>query len=74
MDMNERYLRALVKLTRAASAAVLDATIDHLAYGEQQAEAARKHKVQAPAVARLSKRLIELDQEIENLKKLKNNS
>ncbi|MEZ8028545.1 hypothetical protein [Enterovibrio norvegicus] len=72
--MNERYLRALIKLTRASSAAVLDATIDHLAYGESQKAAAIKHGVQQEAVSRLSTRLQALDKQITDLSKLKNNS
>ena len=72
--MNERYLRALVNtLTRSTSAAVLDATIDHLVHGETQSNAATKHGVKQEAVARMAKRLKELDREVDVLYKLKNN-
>lgn len=72
--MKEKYLRALVKLTRAASQPTIEATIDHLSNGLTQGEAAGKHGVKQEAVARFSKRLKELDKTVEELNLIKNNS
>jgi len=72
--MKERYLRALVKLTRAASAPTLDATIEHMVYGKTQELAAQEHGVKQEAVARLTSRLVNLDKQITVLIKLKDNS
>lgn len=72
--MNERYLRALVRLTRVSSARVLDATVEHLVYGETQLKSATKFGVKQEAVARLSKRLVELDRRVTELHNLKNNN
>lgn len=60
--MNPKYIRTLLKLTRVNSKSVTEATIDHLCCGDTQAEAAQAHGVQQEAVARLTKRLRELDQ------------
>ncbi|OEE38264.1 hypothetical protein A1QO_02485 [Vibrio genomosp. F10 str. ZF-129] len=72
--MNERYIRALVKLTRVANADLLNATIDHILYGETQSGSANKHGVKQEAVARLAKRIIGLDRQVSDIIKLKNNT
>jgi hypothetical protein len=72
--MKEKYLRALVKLTRAASQPTIEATIDHLANGLTQGDAAERYGVKQEAVARFSKRLKELDKTVEELNLIKNNS
>lgn len=72
--MKERYLRALVKLTRAASAPTLDATIEHMVYGKTQELAAQEHGVKQEAVARLTTRLLNLDKQVTELINIKHNS
>ena len=69
--MKERYIRELVKLTRASSDKVLEATIDHMVKGLTQKEAAEKYGVNQPDVAKLKKRFIELDEHITILNKLR---
>lgn len=69
--MNEQYIRALVKFTKSSSVSVLDATIDHLVYGETQAAAADKHLVKQEAIARLVKRIKSVEAKIDEIRKLK---
>lgn len=59
--MTPEYIQTLLKLTRVNSQNVIVATIDHLCGGKTQPEAAQAHGVQQEAVARLAKRLRELD-------------
>lgn len=72
--MNERYLRSLVKLTKVTSEATLNATIEHLVYGDTQALSAKNNSVLQGSVGRLATRLIELDKQVTELNKLKNSS
>lgn len=72
--MNERYIRALVKLTKVANPDLLNATIDHLIYKETQASSAKKHGVKQEAVARLAKRIVGLDKQVSEIVELKNNT
>lgn len=59
--MKAEYIRALLRLTRVSSADVVNATIDHLCCGDTQVDAARVHSVQQGDIARMVKRLRELD-------------
>lgn len=72
--MNERYIRALVKLTRVASAPTLDATIEHLSYDVTQKVAGENHGVTQGAVARLTTKIVQLDKQVTEITKIKNNS
>lgn len=69
--MNEEYLRALTKLTKVASVKVLEATIEYLVHGGNQTVIGQKHGVEQPSIARLAKRLTELDEQIQELQKLR---
>lgn len=69
--MNEQYIRALVKFTKSSSTSVLDATIDHLAHGETQEAAAKKHNVKQEAIARMVKRIKSIEAKIEEIIELK---
>ena len=59
--MTPDYIKTLLKLTKVSSEDVIAATIAHLCHGKTQPEAAEAHGVQQEAVARLVKRLRELD-------------
>lgn len=59
--MNQEYIRALLQLTKATSKDVIEATIEHLCEGVSQTKAAEAHNVKQEAVARMAKRLRELD-------------
>ncbi|BBM67964.1 hypothetical protein VA249_46100 (plasmid) [Vibrio alfacsensis] len=69
--MNEKYIRALITLTRSTSEPTLNAAIEHICLGESQAKSAVKHGVKQEAVARLSKRIKELDKQVTDIIKLK---
>lgn len=64
--MTPRYIKILLKLTRAQSAAVADATIAHLCDGISQTRAAEQFSVGQSAVARLVKRINTLDKIIDD--------
>jgi len=72
--MNERYLRALVRLTKVTSEATINAAVDHIIYGKTQDLSAQHNKVKQESVARLTTRLNELDKQVTELAILKNNS
>ena len=59
--MNPDYIRALLKLTKVTSTEVVAATISHLCDGISQLEAAETHRVKQESIARLVKRIRELD-------------
>ena len=59
--MNPEYIHALLKLTKVTSTEVVAATISHLCDGISQPEAADTHGVKQESIARLVKRIRELD-------------
>ena len=59
--MSPEYIKTLLKLTKVSSEDVISATIAHLCGGQSQPGAAQAHGVQQEAIARLVKRLRELD-------------
>lgn len=59
--MNREYIRALLQLTKATSKEVIEATIEHLCEGVSQTKAAEAHNVKQEAIARMTKRLREID-------------
>lgn len=59
--MTPEYIEILLKLTKVSSREVVAATIDHLSNGLSQLDAAAAHGVKQESVARLVKRLRELD-------------
>ena len=59
--MTPDYIQALLKLTKVTSAEVVAATISHLCDGISQPEAADTHGVKQESIARLVKRIRELD-------------
>lgn len=59
--MNPEYIHALLKLTKVTSTDVVAATIAHLCNGVSQLEAAEAHGVKQESIARLVKRIRELD-------------
>lgn len=59
--MNPDYIHALLKLTKVTSAEVVAATIAHLCDGISQPEAAETHGVKQESIARMVKRIRELD-------------
>lgn len=74
--MTPEYIKTLLKLTKVSSEATVAATIAHLCHGKTQPEAADANGVQQEAVARLVKRLRELDKVVDEAiaEKGKNNS
>lgn len=74
--MTPDYINTLLKLTRVTAPDVVAATIEHLCDGATQASAADKHGVKQEAVARMAKRLRELDGIVSEAieRKSKNNS
>lgn len=62
--MNEKYIRSLVKLTRVTSEPTLNAVIDHICNGTSQQVAADANGVPQESVARLNKRISELDKQV----------
>ena len=69
--MNEKYIRALVTLTRSTSEPTLAAVIEHVCNGESQEKAALKHGVKQEAVARLTTRIKKLDTQVTEIAKLR---
>ncbi len=69
--MKENYLRELVTLTRVSSTATVEACIEHLCFGKSQYVAADKYGVKQEAVARLTRRLVNLDQKLIEIEKLR---
>lgn len=59
--MSPNYIRVLLKLTKVSGEAVVSATIEHMANGKTQKDAAELYGVKQEAVARLVKRIRELD-------------
>lgn len=59
--MNTEYIQALLKLTKATSRDVIEATIEHLCEGVSQTKAAEAHNVKQEAVARMVRRLRLID-------------
>ena len=59
--MTSDYIQALLKLTKVTSAEVVAATIAHLCDGISQPEAAETHGVKQESIARMVKRIRELD-------------
>ena len=59
--MNPEYIHALLKLTKVTSAEVVAATIAHLCDGISQPEAAETHGVKQESIARMVRRIRELD-------------
>lgn len=59
--MNPEYIQALLKLTKATSRDVIEATIEHLCEGVSQTKAADAHNVKQEAIARMVKRLRYID-------------
>lgn len=61
-SMTPEYINILLKLTKAQSANVVAATTAHLCEGITQTRAAERYGVEQSAIARLVKRIRELDQ------------
>ena len=59
--MNPEYIHALLKLTKVTSTEVVAATISHLCDGISQPGAAETHGVKQESIARMVKRIRELD-------------
>jgi hypothetical protein len=59
--MNPDYIKALLKLTKVSSSEVVAATIAYLCHGINQLEAAETNGVKQESIARLAKRIRELD-------------
>lgn len=59
--MSPEYIQALLKLTKVTSTEVVAATIAHLCNGISQPDAADTHGVKQESIARLVKRIRELD-------------
>lgn len=67
--MNREYIRALLQLTKATSKEVMEATIEHLCEGVSQTKAAEAHNVKQEAIARMVRRLREIDNLVMNAAK-----
>ena len=59
--MNKEYIQALLKITKATSTNVIEATIEHLCEGVSKTKTAEAHNVKQEAIARMARRLREID-------------
>lgn len=62
--MREEYIRALLELTSTQSGPTVEAAIDHLSGGLSQREAAAMYGVAQSAVARMVRRIKEVEEKV----------
>lgn len=65
--MNRKYIEVLLGMTKVSSEALIEATLAHLCDDMSQLEAERVYGVKQEAIARLVKRLRELDKSVDRV-------
>lgn len=68
--MNPEYIQALLQLTKATSKDVIEATIKHLCEGVSQTKAAEANGIKQEAIARMTRRIREIDKLVTNAAKI----